>query len=144
MSALPLTANAVVGQAVSSTQQAEGLLLRFKSSTNNRIRQQILQNAGCTEARRFRLVQGLTLVNVQSGMSKKTALARLRSNSQVLYAEPNYIVSAAAIPNDPRFSELYGLDNTGQTGGTVDADIDAPEAWDSQTGADVVVAVIDT
>ncbi len=144
MSALPLTANAVVGQAVSSTQQAEGLLLRFKSSTNNRIRQQILQNAGCTEARRFRLVQGLTLVNVQSGMSAKTALARLRSNSQVLYAEPNYIVSAAAIPNDPRFSELYGLDNTGQTGGTVDADIDAPEAWDSQTGADVVVAVIDT
>ena len=77
-------------------------------------------------------------------MSKKSALAQLRSNSQVLYAEPNFIVTAAAIPNDPRFNELYGLDNTGQTGGTPDADIDAPEAWDSQTGSDVVVAVIDT
>ncbi|MEB3881890.1 S8 family serine peptidase, partial [Lyngbya sp. CCY1209] len=34
--------------------------------------------------------------------------------------------------------------NTGQTGGTPDADIDAPEAWDVQTGNDVVVGVIDT
>jgi len=48
-------------------------------------------------------------------------------------------------PNDTRFGELWGLKNTGQTGGTVDADIDAPEAWDIYTGsADMVVAVIDT
>ena len=29
------------------------------------------------------------------------------------------------------FRELYGLNNTGQTGGTPDADIDAPEGWDA-------------
>src|SRR5204863_3230233 len=35
--------------------------------------------------------------------------------------------------------------NTGQTGGTSDADIDAPEAWDISTGSgSVVVGVIDT
>jgi hypothetical protein len=40
---------------------------------------------------------------------------------------------------------LWGLHNTGQNGGTPDADIDAPEAWDTATGsADVVVAVIDS
>jgi len=76
------------------------------------------------------------------GILVHTALARLRADSSVLYAEPNYILTAAAVPNDPRFAELYGLDNTGQTGGTPDADIDAPEAWDIQTGTDVVVAVI--
>jgi subtilisin family serine protease len=49
------------------------------------------------------------------------------------------------VPNDPDFGELWGLHNTGQKGGTVDADIDALEAWDIQTGSDdVVVAVIDT
>ena len=40
---------------------------------------------------------------------------------------------------------MWGLHNTGQIGGTPDADIDAPEAWDTATGsADVVVSVIDT
>ena len=53
-------------------------------------------------------------------------------------------------PNDPRFAELYGLNNTGQTGGTADADIDAPEGWDAAglgafpaTGG-VKVGIVDT
>lgn len=63
----------------------------------------------------------------------------------VLYAEPDYIVSTQAIPNDSRFAELWGMNNTGQTGGTADADIDAPEAWDVTTGTPAVrIAVIDT
>ena len=57
--------------------------------------------------------------------------ARLNRSGAVLYAEPNYIAHATAIPNDPRFGELYGLHNTGQTGGSSDADIDAPEGWDA-------------
>ncbi|NIO63665.1 MAG: S8 family serine peptidase, partial [Gammaproteobacteria bacterium] len=37
------------------------------------------------------------------------------------------------------------MHNTGQTGGTVDADIDAPEAWDIQTGdPDIIIAITDT
>ncbi len=48
-------------------------------------------------------------------------------------------------PNDPYFTKLYGLHNTGQTGGTSDADIDAPEAWAITRGSPaVIVAVIDT
>jgi len=53
----------------------------------------------------------------------------------VRYAEPNYIVRTAGFPNDPRFGEQYGLHNSGQTGGTADADIDAPEGWTSLFGA---------
>ncbi len=69
----------------------------------------------------------------------------LQGNANVLYAEPNYVVRTTGIPSDPRFADLYGLHNTGQTGGIADADIDAPEAWNVTTGSrDVVVAVIDT
>jgi thermitase len=76
--------------------------------------------------------------------------ARLNALPNVLYAEPNYILRASAIPNDPSFGQLYGLHNTGQTGGRADADIDAPEGWDlaglgafPATGG-VKVGIVDT
>ncbi|MCK5059411.1 MAG: S8 family serine peptidase, partial [Candidatus Aminicenantes bacterium] len=73
------------------------------------------------------------------------ALSLLKGNSLVEYAEYNFIHHAALTPNDPRFDELWGMHNTGQTGGTPDADIDAPEAWDISTGStEVIVGVIDT
>jgi hypothetical protein len=63
----------------------------------------------------------------------------------VEFAEIDGIGGVAEIPNDPDFSRLYGMHNTGQTGGTPDADIDAPEAWDIYTGADnITLAVIDS
>lgn len=47
-------------------------------------------------------------------------------------------------PNDPRYNEQWHYHNTGQQSGTVDADIDLPEAWDITKGSsEVVVAVID-
>ncbi len=71
--------------------------------------------------------------------------AQLTLDSTVERVEYNYFVNANLVPNDPRFGELWGMDNLGQTGGVSNADVDAPEAWDIQTGsADVVVGVIDT
>lgn len=59
--------------------------------------------------------------------------------------EPDRIITSSALPNDPSFSRLWGLNNSGQTGGVADADIDAAEAWNVTTGSrSVVVAVIDT
>jgi subtilisin family serine protease len=81
-------------------------------------------------------------------MSVQEAITTYSNNPEfadiIEYIEPNFIVSTQTTPNDPRYNELYGLNNTGQTGGTPDADIDAPEAWDIQTGNDVVIGVIDT
>lgn len=65
--------------------------------------------------------------------------------AQMGTAERDYLVFPSLIPTDTSFSQLWGMHNTGQTGGTVDADIDAPEAWDITTGSrNVVVGVIDT
>ncbi len=75
-----------------------------------------------------------------------TVLKTLKQDPNVAYVEPDFLQKAAiTIPNDSSFSQLWGMNNTGQTGGTIDADIDAPEAWDLTTGSSsVVVAVIDT
>ncbi len=60
-------------------------------------------------------------------------------------AQPNHIFQASFIPNDPRFTEQWGLHNTGQYGGAPDADVDAPEAWNITQGSpDAVIAVIDS
>lgn len=79
------------------------------------------------------------------GKSVKEAIEILSKNPAVKIAEPNYLYRKALIPNDPSLGDLWGLNNTGQAGGTNDVDIDAPEAWDITTGdRDVVIGVIDT
>ncbi len=107
-------------------------------------------------------VPGLQVIQLPPGTDVQSAIREYESNPDVLYAEPDYEVSIppdeigpilpdpdtaqiSSVPNDANFSVLWGLHNTGQTGGTPDADIDAPEARDISTGSDsVIVAVIDT
>ncbi len=79
------------------------------------------------------------------GMEVETALTVYADRPEVAFAEPDYQVQIASIPNDPGFDLLWGLDNFGQNGGTPGLDIGASEAWQVSTGdGSVVVAVIDT
>ena len=82
-------------------------------------------------------------------------LYEYKKEPDVEYAELNHIVSINTTLNDPLFSIQWPLNNTGQIypesgkynlpPGTPDCDIDAPEAWNIETGnSDVIVAVIDT
>jgi serine protease len=59
------------------------------------------------------------------------------SDPNVEYAEPDRIMRATFTPNDPRYNEQWHY--FAATGG-----INVPAAWDVSTGANVVVAVIDT
>jgi thermitase len=95
-------------------------------------------------------VNDLGAVVVRPAGDPAALVAALNRSALVRYAEPNVTLHAFATPNDPRYPELYGLNNTGQTGGTPDADIDAPEGWDAaglgafpSTGG-VKVGIVDT
>lgn len=75
----------------------------------------------------------------------KEVIEELVSAGIIESFEPNYIGHIISTPNDSRYSELWGLNNTGSSGGTVNVDIDAPEAWELTTGAiNVVIGVVDT
>jgi subtilisin family serine protease len=90
-------------------------------------------------------LQDLRKVDLSPAFDVESALAAFRADPNVLYAEPNYRLYMTADPDDARFGEMWGLNNVGQTGGRIDADIDAPAAWDVTTGSgSTVVAVIDT
>lgn len=109
-------------------------------------------------------LKGMQMIDVGETVSVEQAIDELQNSSYVAYAEPNYIISlsipalpeapgpeqagiesVSGAPNDPRFSEQWALQNTGQTGGASGSDINAITAWGMSTGSDsIVVAVIDT
>ena len=106
-------------------------------------------------------------LKLPAGMTTEEAMAAMSADPRVEFAEPNSIydfpegeqtmnldgTSLAATgetaPNDPSYGKLWGLNNEGQTGGTADADIDAPEAWAVHSGRDQsaggpILAVLDS
>jgi subtilisin family serine protease len=98
---------------------------------------------GGTRLNRFR--SGVEHWRTGSGLTTEEALSGLRADRLVDWAEPNYIVRASLVPDDPLHGELWGLRNTGQLGGVPGADIEAEAAWDITVGSrDVLVGVIDT
>ena len=126
------------------------LLVRFNetgvSATSNTTRQAVINAAGGgTIEKMFTTVPGLGLVKLPAGVSVLTAKSKFGTAIGVKYAEPDFIVRIKRTPNDLRFNELWGLNNTGQQGGLPGADIKATSAWDINTGSqNIVVAVIDS
>src|SRR3989441_738236 len=125
---------------------ANEVLVKFRPTTF----QSVLQAQTAEEIDESEWVGGTGLVRFHSSRKNvATLVSELSARSDVEYAEPNYIVHTTAIPNDPRFGELWGLQNTGQTiqgfPGIPGADISATAAWDISTGSRAnVAAVIDT
>lgn len=69
---------------------------------------------------------------------------RIYESELVLFSHPNFIADKEKFQNDPLYPEQYYLNNTGQFGGTVGIDINAPQAWAVSTCQNVVrVAVLD-
>ncbi len=81
------------------------------------------------------------------GTNSATVEAWLEANDQIESFSPNFVMyTNSTTPDDPSLSSQWGLHNA-----SIDADIDAPEAWDLSTGhsptdssTHTVVAVIDT
>ena len=120
------------------------LLVCFRSYATATARDSIHQTLGCSKVLSCSLTP-LDIVKIPENGNLKEICKAYNDNVNVAYAEPNYIQRALGVPNDPSFSDLWGLHNIGQTGGAVDADIDAPEAWDHQRGShEIIVGVIDT
>lgn len=115
--------------AASARYDAHTVIVRYADGASSSQRSVAGRLAGVLE--RLGRVRGVGADVVRVAGDPAAVAARLNRSAAVLYAEPNYIARAGAIPNDPRFGELYGLHNTGQAGGSNDADIDAPEGWDA-------------
>jgi len=73
------------------------------------------------------------ILTVPKGLEDK--LSKIYGSMPIVeYAEPNYIAKALLIPNDPYFSNQWGLTK-----------IQSPQAWDLTTGSSTIkIAIVDT
>jgi len=148
---------ALNGQEVHPTR----ILAQFKETVIPAASGGILEQLGSRIEWQSRLVPGLVILGdagapAGRGVAPSEEMVRAqlvnRINTLALsgmfkYVEPDAIVHLDVTPTDQSFVDgtLWGLQNLGQNGGVVGADIDAVRAWDLTTGStNVIVAVIDT
>jgi thermitase len=107
------------------------VVVRFRASADRLSRKEALSSESAATVKRL-VLPGLQLVHVDGSVAR--AVAALRRDPAVAYAEPNYLYRADAVPNDPRYGQLWGL-----------ARIKAPAAWNITTGrSSVTVGVVDS
>lgn len=126
--------------------RSDQILIRFKAGVNaEQLRQRPVKMGKVRK--QFPGLGNLQVVSVPDGETAASYIATVRSSGLVELAEPDFVRQLDLAPNDPQYTNgtAWWLNNLGQSGGTIDADIDAPEAWEIRSAAsNVIVAVIDT
>lgn len=130
------------------------VVVKFKENTPGKKRQELYDKYMLEVVSTSKQRAGRVVLRVKPG-SKKNALVisnTLYESGLVIFAHPDFIVrteyrtlpNQPFFPNDTMFNNQWHLHNTGQGSGKVDADVDAPEAWDYTRGnRNVVIAVLD-
>lgn len=102
---------------------ADTIIVKYRAGLSLAARTALERAAGVTA--QAGTVEGVGANVLQISGDPRATAARLNRAAGVLYAEPNFTLRASATPNDPRFAELYGINNAN------DADLDGPEGWDA-------------
>lgn len=92
---------------------------------------------------------GVFLVTLPEGRTVPSAINLLKDQPGILYAEPNWRFQMNAVPNDPDYNRMWGMENVGQTvngtSGIPGADVSAVSAWDTSTGTlSTLVGIVDS
>jgi subtilisin family serine protease len=150
---LSLAVDAVRASEPGAPHRPGQVLVRFRDGASIAARGRAHAARGAVTVKRYRFSPTLERVRVPADMTVGEAVAAYAADSEVLWAEPDWVVEANLLPTDEtQFTRQWGLRNVGQdlsdeTSIPVlpGADISAPEAWDITTGdRDVIVAVIDS
>jgi subtilisin family serine protease len=121
----------------------EQIIVKFEENVDPATKADVRRAEGLDKEKELKVI-GAEVDKVK-GQSVEDAIRDLNGHPDVEYAERDYIVHATDYADEPLFGELWGLNNTGQTGGTPNVDINGFEASGvTQGDPNLVVAVIDT
>lgn len=127
--------------------QIEGqIVVKFKPAYTDA---QIAEKLKQYDATVVKKIQGINYTVVKVPAGKENAIIdKLKKDSYVENAMPDYTNHATFVPNDPNFTLQWGLNNTGQTirnaAGKAKADVNAETAWDVSRGSGVKIAILDS
>jgi subtilisin family serine protease len=83
-------------------------------------------------------------VLVTDSKSRDALVERLKGVPGVVYAEADFWAESRMTPNDPSFTRQWGMQNIGQYGGTVGADIRIAPVWTTHRGSNSeILAIVD-
>jgi thermitase len=109
------------------------LLVRFRPILPKERSEQVMASEGAVSTRRIEPLD-VDVVRLRPGLSVEEAVERFSAYPEVEYAEPNYILHAAVLIDDPGLTNQWAPQM-----------IDAPQAWETTAGdPSVVIAVVDT
>ena len=114
------------------------VLVKFKDSAPQNVIDSEIRKQNSKVVNKLDKLNVLVLKVPQAAEEK--VVAALSQNPNVEYAELDYIATALMLPNDPYFSNQWGLLNIS----TPNADIHATTAWDTTLGNGTIVAILDT
>lgn len=138
------------------------VLVRFKSGVSSADIERLTSQFNDRVEDRLEIINGLMSIDDLDDADPATVAAQYQAMSDLVdYAEVNYRIELempnarrvaektngdlAESPNDPHFTDQWGLNNNGANGGSKDAHIDVLKAWAVTKGSeDVVIAVLDT
>ncbi|MDE0959040.1 MAG: PKD domain-containing protein, partial [Planctomycetota bacterium] len=123
------------------------VIVTFDGSVDDEEIRNVIRQSGLRFLKEFPAIDPTYMLGFEGPTSLGFEIAdALTQLEEVWVAEPNFIhdLPEMATPNDPLFPDQWDMQNTGQTGGTIGADMKAAAAWDISTGSSsIVVAVID-
>ena len=110
------------------------LIVRFKDSVSKDTIDGVHQFMGVNANRVTPADPQLYVIDLPQGMDEASGLNIFGNLQAIEYAERNLLYESSAIPNDPLWSQLWGM-----------RAISAPDAWDITTGdPSIVIADTDT
>jgi hypothetical protein len=94
----------------------EQIIVKFEENVDPATKADVRRAEGLDKEKELKVI-GAEVDKVK-GQSVEDAIRDLNGHPDVEYAERDYIVHATDYADEPLFGELWGLNNTGQTGGT--------------------------
>lgn len=123
------------------------LVVQLRPGMSGQEAEAAIAAAGLEIVERLTFARNLFQVRVPPGRDFLEVSRELSEHPDFLFAEPVFLEPIPTRfqpnPKDPFYDDLWHILNTGQLGGTPDADLRAEGAWDTTRGRGARIAIVD-